>query len=81
MVKKRRGKKLAGVFREHDLLNLREWKQRKVGNELTESLEMLTGSWCWLRHRRACLEIITFSVPFSPNLEHDHALGNQTTIR
>lgn len=58
-----------------------KWKWRKVGNEIAESLEMLTGSWCWLRPRRACLEIIMFSVPSSLNLEHKHVLGNQTTIR
>lgn len=75
-----RGKNLEGVCGECELLNLMEWKWRKVGKEIAESLETLTSSRCWLRHRRACLEMIMFSVPFSPNLEHNHALGNQTTI-
>lgn len=79
-VETHKSKNLEGVFRECELLNLMEWKWSKVGKEIAESLEMLTGSWCWLRPRRACLEIIMLSVPSSPNLEHKHALGNQTTI-
>lgn len=63
-----------------ELLNLMEWEWKKVRKEIAESLEMLTSSWCWLRHRRTCVEIIMFSVPFPPNLEHNHTLGNQTTI-
>lgn len=63
-----RGKNLEGVCGECELLNLMEWKWRKVGKEIAESLETLTSSRCWLRHRRACLEMIICSAFHSPQI-------------